>query len=203
MKRLLIALAILAFAQPMLRAQATNADELKRAADHLKKTSAAFMAATEKLSDAQLNFKPGPTRWSVAEVSEHIAAAEDFLMDMVRDKVMKAPARTAPANLKEIDDFVTTVIADRTNKAKAPEPLFPNKRFGSFAGTMKHFGESRAKTLAFLKETKDLREHAVESPIGKVLDAYQWVLFVSAHCERHTKQILEVKADPGFPKNQH
>jgi len=26
------------------------------------------------------------------------------------------------------------------------------------------------------------------------------VLFIAAHSERHTKQILEVKADPGFPK---
>ncbi len=197
MKRLLIALTILAVSQSMARA--ISADELKRATDHLKKTGAAFIAATEKLSEAQLNFKPGPTRWSVAEVAEHIAATEDFLMDMVRDKVMKAPARTTPANLKEIDDFVTTVIADRTNKAKAPEPVVPNKRFGSFEGTMKHFRESRAKTLSFLKDTKDLRDHATESPVGKVLDAYQWVLFVSAHCERHTAQILEVKAAPGFP----
>lgn len=200
MKRLLIAFTILALSQSMLQAQAISADELKRAADHLKKTSAAFIAATEKLSEAQLSFKPGPTRWSVAEVSEHIAATEDFLMHMVVDRVMKAPARTAPANLKEIDDFVVTAIADRTKKATAPEPLVPTKRFGSFEETLKHFAESRARTVVFLKDTKDLREHAVDSPLGKVLDAYQWVLFVSAHCERHTKQILEVKADAGFPK---
>ncbi len=68
------------------------------------------------------------------------------------------------------------------------------------AGSLKHFKESRAKTLAFLKATEDLREHAVDSPVGKKLDASQWVLFVSAHCERHTKQINEVKADPNFPK---
>jgi hypothetical protein len=38
------------------------------------------------------------------------------------------------------------------------------------------------------------------SPVGQPLDAYQWVLYLSAHSERHTKQILEVKADPSFPK---
>jgi hypothetical protein len=32
------------------------------------------------------------------------------------------------------------------------------------------------------------------------LDAYQWILLISAHSERHTKQIEEVKADPNFPK---
>ncbi len=201
MKRLLVTLCLSLAVNPWLNAEALSAEELTRATDHLKKTSAAFLASTKGLSDAQLNFKPGPTRWSVAEVAEHIAATEDFLMNMVRDKVMKAPARSEPANLKEIDEFVTTVIADRSQKAEAPGPLSPTNRFGSTAGSEKHFKESRAKTLMFLKATKDLREHAVDSPIGRKLDAYQWVLFVSTHCERHTKQIDEVKADPNFPKN--
>jgi hypothetical protein len=60
--------------------------------------------------------------------------------------------------------------------------------------------ESRNTTEDFLKNTSDLRDHATMSPIGKNLDAYEWVLFIAAHSERHTKQILEVKADPNFPK---
>lgn len=200
MKRILIVLCLAFFAASQVAAQALTSAELKRATDHLKKTSAAFIAATNGLSEGQWHFKPAPNRWSVAECAEHIAATEDFLMGMVKEKVMKAGPRAEPANVKEIDDFVLTAISDRTSKAQAPEPLVPTKRFGSPAETMKHFKESRAATLKFVNETKDLREHAVESPLKKVLDAYQWVLFVSAHCERHTKQILEVKADPGFPK---
>ncbi|HUR58279.1 MAG TPA: DinB family protein [Opitutaceae bacterium] len=200
MKRQLLALTFALFASASLNAQPLSKDDLKRAADHLNKTSAALVAATKGLSDTQLNFKAGPTRWSVAEVTEHIAAAEDFLMSNIKDNVMKGPARSEPANLKEIDDFVLTAISDRSNKVQAPEPLAPSNRFGSTAGSLKHFKESRAKTLAFLKDTKDLREHAVDSPLGKKLDAYQWVLFISAHAERHTKQIEEVKADPRFPK---
>ena len=200
MKRLLLVLCLVLSASPWLHAEKLSADELKRASDHLKKTSAALLAATSGLSAAQWEFKPGPTRWSVAEVTEHLAAAEDMLMGMIKDKVMVAPARTEAANLKEIDDFVVTAIADRTNKVQAAEPLMPTKRFGSPENSLKHFKESRAKTLAFLNDTKDLRDHAVESPLGKKLDAYQWLLFISAHTERHTKQINEVKADSNFPK---
>ena len=200
MKRLILAIGLLVAASPWLNAQKLSADELKRAADHLKKTSAAFIAATHGLSPAQWNFKPSPTRWSVAEVAEHIAAAEDFLMATITDKVMKAPARTDAANLKEIDDLVLQAISDRTKKAQAQEPLMPTRRFGAPEATMKHFKDSRARTIAFLNATKDLREHAVDSPLGKKLDGYQWILFISAHCERHTKQIIEVKADPNFPK---
>jgi hypothetical protein len=187
-------------AAPWLAAQDLSKEEIKRATDHLKKTSAAFIASTKGLSDAQLNFKAGPTRWSVAECAEHIAAAEDFLMGMVQDKVMKAPARTEPVNLKELDDLVVKAIADRTKKATAPEPLMPTKRYGTVGGTVAHFKESRAKTIKFVTETKDLRGHAADSPLGKKLDAYEYVLFISAHTERHTKQIEEVKADANFPK---
>ena len=200
MKSLLLAIALVAAAAPRLAAQDASREDLKRATDHLKKTSAAFLASTKGLSQAQLNFKPAPTKWSVAEVAEHITAAEDMLMGMVKDQVMKAPARAQTVNVKEIDDFVVTAIADRTKKAQSPEPLMPTQRFGSMEGTLNHFKESRAKTLKFLADTKDLRGHALDSPIGKKLDAYQWLLFISAHCERHTKQIQEVKADPNFPK---
>ena len=37
-------------------------------------------------------------------------------------------------------------------------------------------------------------------PVLGPLDAYQWILRISAHSESHTKQIEEVKADPSFPK---
>src|SRR3954463_2865435 len=146
MKRILTTLCIGLFITAWAHAQALSADELKRATDHLKKTSAAFLASTKGLSEAQLNFKAGPTRWSVAEVAEHIASAEDFLMELIQGKVMKAPPRSEPANLKEIDDFVLTAISDRTNKLQAPEPLQPTNRFGSVAGSVNHFKESRAKT---------------------------------------------------------
>jgi hypothetical protein len=200
MKRLLAVLCLIAFVSPGLRAQTLSAEELNRAVDYLKKTQAGVLASTKGLSEAQWNFKPAPNRWSVAEVTEHIAAAEDFLMAMIQDKVMKAPARTEPVDLKAIDDFVLQAITDRSHKVQAPEPLAPTNRFGNPKGSLKHFKESRAKTIKFLKETKDLRQHAVDSPLEKKLDAYQWVLFISAHSERHTKQIDEVKADPNFPK---
>jgi hypothetical protein len=35
---------------------------------------------------------------------------------------------------------------------------------------------------------------------GPKVDAYEWVLFVAAHSQRHTKQIDEIKADPNFPE---
>ncbi len=200
MKRLLFALCVTALLSPVLHAQNLSPEERDKAVKYLEKTRAGVLEATRGLSEAQWNFKPATNRWSVAEVTEHIAAAEDFLMDMIREKVMKAPPRTNADEVMVLDELVLQKIPDRTSKVQAPEPLQPNNRFGSPKDSLKHFEESRAKTIEFLNHTKDLRQHAVDSPLGKQLDGYEWVLFIAAHSERHTKQIIEVKADPNFPK---
>jgi hypothetical protein len=201
MKRLLFAFCLAVLAIPALHAQELTKEDRDKAIKYLETTRAAVLEATKGLSDAQWNFKPATNRWSVAEVTEHIASAEEFLMDLVQKQVMTAPPRAAGEDVKSIDDFVLKAIPDRSVKAQAPEPLQPNNRFGTPKESLKHFGESRDKTVAFLKTTKDLRQHAFESPpLGKKLDGYEWVLFIAAHSERHTKQIEEVKADPNFPK---
>jgi hypothetical protein len=46
----------------------------------------------------------------------------------------------------------------------------------------------------------DLRNHVLELPPG-TRDAYQVVLMIGAHSNRHTQQIEEVKSNPDFPKN--
>ena len=182
------------------RAQEVTPAEKDKALQYLESTKKNIQAATKGLSAAQWNFKQGPDRWSVAQVVEHIAAAEDMLRGLTVEKVMAAPA--APdRDLKQIDEMVVSMVTDRSHKQDAPEPLRPVTRFGSPEDALKHFVESRAQTEEFLKKTPDLRAHAVDSPLGAKLDAYEWVLFIAAHSERHTKQINEVKADPNFPKN--
>ena len=195
-----LAVAVLVIAAAVLSSAQTPADR-DRAVQYLEKTRQGVLDATKGLSPAQWNFKPAPDRWSVAEVAEHIAAAEDLLYGMIQEQAMKAPARPAGEDVKAIDDFVLAAIPDRTHKAQAPEPLKPTNRFTTPEATLKHFEESRAKTEDFAKTGQGLRDHASDSPLGKKLDPYEWVLFIAAHSERHTKQILEVKADPNFPKS--
>jgi hypothetical protein len=195
------AIAILAGAgAAAARAQEVTQAEKERAMQYLESTKKGVLDATKGLSDAQWNFKAAPDRWSIAQVTEHIAAAEDFIRQMDAEKVMMAPA-VPGRDVKKTDDAVIAMVPDRSQKAQAPEPLVPTNRFGSPDGSVKHFVESRAKTEDFLKTTPGLRDHAVDSPMGSKLDGYQFVLLIAAHSERHTKQILEVKADPNYPKN--
>jgi hypothetical protein len=176
----------------------TQADK-DRAVQYLEKTKQGVLDATKGLSDAQWNFQPAPDRWSIAQIMEHIAAAEDFIRQMDAEQVMRAPA-VPDRDVKKTDDAVLANVPDRSRKVQAPEPLVPTNRFGSPGNSVKHFLESREKTEEFVRTTAGLRDHAADSPMGK-LDGYEFVLLIAAHSERHTKQILEVKADPNYPKN--
>ena len=173
-----------------------------RALAYLESTKKAVVEATKGLSDAQWNFRIAPDRWSIAEVMEHLAAAEDMIRGLIVEKVMVSPeiGPRDPAELKKIDDGVVAQVPDRSHKLQAPELLKPTNRFGSPADAKEHFLESRATTEQYLKTTPDLRGHAIDSPMGVKLDGYEWVLLIAGHSERHTKQMLEVKADPNFPK---
>jgi hypothetical protein len=184
------------------KAQDVSQADKDRALQYLESTKKGVLDATKGLSDAQWNFKPVPERWSVAEVMEHLAAAEDMLRGMTQEQVMKSPAvpmRDAE-EIKKSDEGVLAMVPDRSHKIQAPEPLKPTNRFGSPAAAQKHFVESRATTEDYLKGATGLRAHVADSPMGK-LDAYEFVLLIAAHSERHTKQMLEVKADPNFPKS--
>ena len=185
-----------------LRAQDVSQADKDRALQYLESTKKGVVDATKGLSDAQWNFKPAPDRWSIAEVIEHLAAAEDMIRGLDQEQVMKSPAIAPrdPEELKKIDASVLAQVPDRSHKISAPEPLKPTNRFGSPADAERHFLESRLVTEEYLKTTPDLRTHAIDSPMGVKLDGYEWILLIAGHSERHTKQILEVKADPNFPK---
>lgn len=173
-------------------------EDLERGLKHLEQSRSYVLGATAGLSKRQWTFKPAPDRWSPAEIVEHLALTEDFLMGLVRERVMKSPVSHEPRDRRAMDDKVLGVVADRTFSAKAPEPAAPAGKFASPQAALKALVERRARTIEFLKQTPDLRAHVADSPLGKV-DGYQWLLFISAHTERHTKQLLELKADPKWP----
>ena len=200
MKKLPLLFSVLLCFAALASSQTLTQADRDKGVQYLEQTRDGVVASVKGLSDAQMNFKAAPDRWSVAQTLEHIALAEDFIFQNITDKIMKAPAGAANRDTAKIDAMVLAMIPDRSHKAQAPPPLVPTGH-QTPAENLDHFLKSRARTIAFLQSTPGLREHVADSPLGQPLDAYEWLLFISAHSERHTKQIEEVKADPNFPKN--
>lgn len=200
MKKLsLLSFVLLLLCATVFSQQLTQAEKDK-GVTYLQQTRDGVVAATKGLSDAQMKFKSAPDRWSVAETLEHIALAEDYLRQNIM-QLMKAPAGPADRDTAKVDAMILSMVPDRSQKRQAPGPLVPTGRWTP-AETLAHFLDSRAKTIELLQSTPDLREHvSSDNPFQQPMDPYQWLLFIAAHSERHTKQILEVKADSSFPKN--
>jgi len=199
MKKVSLLLAVWMFSAALAFSQTLSQADREKGEQYLQQTRDGVVAAVKGLSEAQMKFKPGPDRWSVAEVLEHIALVEDGLFQNVTYKVMKSPAGAADRDFAKIDAAILARLPDRSVKRQAAPAVVPTGRWTP-AEALDHFLKARATTIAFLESTPDLRGHVSDSPLGP-LDAYEWLLFMGGHSERHTKQILEVKADPNFPKN--
>jgi hypothetical protein len=199
MKILLLAIAMLL--TPAADQTLTQA-ERDHAIAELESSRKVFLEATSGLSEAQWNFKPAPDRWSVAECAEHIGVTEAFILKMITEQALKGPAE--PGKRTEVqgkDSSIMVTGVDRSAKFKAPEVIQPTRRWATSGEITKNVLENRARTIEFVGTTQeDLRDHFMDHPVFKTLDTYQWILLTSAHMRRHTAQILEVKADPNFPK---
>ncbi|MBT8261613.1 MAG: DinB family protein [Bacteroidia bacterium] len=167
--------------------------EMTNSHDHL-------MIALHGLSEAQLNYKMTPESWSIAECVEHIAISEDTFSGMLLG-LLKTKADPANRDKVSVEDKdLIAMMVDRSNKVKTQKPFEPTGKYGSHEATVKAFKAARLKNIDFVNSSDaDFRNRVQEFPFGTV-DAYQVVLFMSAHSERHIRQIEEIKYSTDFPK---
>lgn len=175
--------------------------EREYAIKFLKETADGVISATQNLSEAQLKFKPAANKWSIEECIKHIAAAEQNLWTMVTQALTKPANPEQRAGIKFTDEQLVKAVEDRSHKSKTFAALEPaNSPYQTMAEALTSFKDNRQKLIAFIKNTsQDLRNHVSVLPIG-TFDAYQFIMLISAHSNRHTQQIEEVKADVNFPK---
>lgn len=180
--------------------------ERAHARQYLQHTRDGVVAATGGLSEAQWKFKPAPESWSIAEILEHMVLTQELILGPVCAQLANAPPAPADHDAKQVDALIVSAFPDRTSKFKGPEILTPAGRLTP-SEAIERLSANCVRLSEYLESTPGLRQHAVESrPLKAIsngkfqaMDGYQWVLAVAAHTERHTRQILEVKADAHFP----
>jgi hypothetical protein len=196
MNKTLFSLAVVAIS---LQAEGLSQKDRDFAMSYLHATRKQVLDAVDGLTEAQWKFKQADDRWSVAQVLEHIVVTERALLGMVQ-KTASGPASPVPEASKVKDEDIMKMISSREKKVQAPEQLRPTGSLGTGASEIEQFRQTRDATINYVRTTNDdLRAHSGKSPLGQV-DCVQWLLYIGAHSERHLAQILEVKADPKFPK---
>lgn len=172
----------------------------ERAISYLQQTRQNLLNATEKLSPAQLRFKPSPDRWSVAECLEHIITVENRCLDGITNAMQQAPDSSRRSAFDGRDDELVQVLTDRTNRRQAPEVIYPSSRWPPEKLVSELEAVRRRSLDCAANAPDDFRKHFFSHRAFGDLDCYQWILLVAAHGDRHRVQIEEVLAAPNFPR---
>jgi DinB superfamily len=162
---------------------------------HLQMTEKWLVDEVSPLSAGQLNFRTAPDRWTIAEVVQHLVIAEPTYWKLLQDGVKEAPKKLEK---QATDADVLWYGIDRTRHEKTEPSKDAKGQTIDVREGLASFRKLHDMMLDYARTTdEDLRAHAV--PDWGV-DAYQCLLEISTHTQRHILQIREVKADPNFPK---
>jgi hypothetical protein len=170
--------------------------ERQRLVAHLEMTESWLVDEVSGLSPAQLHFRRAPDAWNILEVIEHLNVAEPIYWEDLQ-KALKTPAGTPTASPN--DAAILWYGIDRTHRERAVPAEEPKGQPRDLQAGLEAFRRMHAQFLQYVRTTSDdLRSHMVQR---QGCDAYQWLLLISAHEQRHILQIRETKADPHFPKS--
>ncbi len=158
------------------------------------------------LSDEQWTFKQNPKRWSVGECTEHIVRSEHALFQNAVKAMKNPPDPDWYSRTKGKAAFIRKVIPNRNPNgvggAQAPMEIQPTEKWGR-AKAIEEFYKIHGEVRAYIETMpREIKNHTVKHPfpIFNWLNAHDWLLYLPLHTERHCKQIIEVQADPRYPK---
>ncbi|HYL39428.1 MAG TPA: DinB family protein [Bryobacteraceae bacterium] len=170
---------------------------------YLAESRELLLHAVDNLTAEQRSFRPAEDRWSAAECVEHITVVENFTLQRIQTILQEPEQPHQPAGALSKDQLILDAVPVRATRVKGPPPVMPAGRWPDFEELLRQFEAARERTLRFAAVTQaDLRSRAFPHPFLGPLDCYQWLLFLAAHCERHVRQIEEVKSGAAFPRER-
>ncbi|MDE3137034.1 MAG: DinB family protein [Acidobacteriota bacterium] len=179
--------------------EAMTPAERERLTNYLSQTRSQLLETVRSLSPEQLDYKPNPDRWSIAQVVEHVNIVEGLAFSRI-DAAVKSATPSAQSAWQGRDETLVELVKDRSTRVQAPERGQPTSQL-PHEELFRQFDAARNRTIEFAAKTEaPLRSYCFPHPIFGEMDAYQWLLAAAAHSDRHCAQILEVMADASFPR---
>jgi hypothetical protein len=184
----------LATAIELLSAPPAELDR-QRLIAHFEMTESWLADEVANLTPEQLKFRPSPNAWSIPDCVEHLDLSEQNYWTMLQS-AMAAPASKKPSPTGDLNRIWYGI--DRTERAQTIPSQMPKSTFADINAAMGDFHARRAKLLTYIHTNQDDWRHHMVPEWDR--DAYQWMLMISAHSQRHILQIREIKHDPAYPK---
>lgn len=158
------------------------------------------------LTPSQLNWKPSPERWSIAQCFDHLIAVNKAYFPVI-DNVLAGKKRTLWESMPVLPGLmgkmvIKAVEPTSTRKFKARKN-FEAAQSNISGSIITDFVNHQAEVVDKMKATQhlDLEKIIITSPVAAVMtysliDAYRIIV---VHEQRHFQQAKRVTEETGFP----
>jgi hypothetical protein len=168
----------------------------------LQAVRATVLDEVEGLTQAQADWRPGETDWSVGEIIHHLTVAEVATGKLTTKLMREAEARGLP------------MVFPRELTAFAPLPAWPPGPMEAPSVVWPEHGKAIGELIGGMKATRERSRQSIEK-LGSAdprtlvfkhfrlgdLDLAQWWTLQAEHDAIHLAQIRAVKSARGFPRD--
>lgn len=159
------------------------------------------------LSAHQLNWKPSPDHWSIAQCFDHLATANEAYFPLFEKVLSGEQKSTFWERLPWLPAFwgkmlIKAVSPESTRKLKAPKIFHPSSSRVDEA-IIRRFIDQQNQVIRYMKATgdRDIEKIKISSPVShlitySLMDAYRILI---THEQRHLLQATRLSEMDGFP----
>lgn len=155
-----------------------------------------FLLSFAGMTEEDAHRHPDEGRWSALDCVEHICNAEGTML-----RLLTGPRRPRTPGAPNREERFLAGAADRSRKLDSPEGGRPRGRFTTLAEARTQFETVRQGVISLVEQTQeDLRATEVTHPhpVAGDVSAYEMVIMIARHTERHAAQIEEIRNSPAF-----
>lgn len=162
----------------------------------LHDSRAELLAQIEPLSQAQLDHRSDPARWSIGEVVHHIARIEGSVVALLGRGLAGADLPPDPTPEESVLGSLDRFRIEAGEPPVQAPPFALPERGLSQAALRAALDATREQLLDAMRRAdgRDLSRLSYPHPLLGAFDYFQWLVFCVAHERRHTGQIRAARA---------
>jgi uncharacterized damage-inducible protein DinB len=183
-------------------------EELSKLIDEAHAISAEAQTVFGHLSQEQLNWKPAPEEWSVAQCFDHLIVTNSGYFPLVKkiaDGQYEPSFRERlPLLPRAFGSIVLNAVQPEAQRKFKAVPKFQPSSSAIQGDILARFTTHQEDLVKHMRMTEelDLRKIIITSPVMSLMTYSLWDAYkiMVAHERRHMAQAKRVMDTPGFPK---
>ena len=188
-----------------------SADLLQTIASETEKVGGEARRLVSDLTYEQLNWKPAPDSWSIAQCLDHLAVTsekfdQDFAKAIARGREKRRTSGAVRYRPTMVGGWLVKQLSPEA-KRKMPAPkVFRPAEGSAIKAPLERFLQQQERFLGFVNDARgiDYNKTRLRSPVTPLMryslaDAF---VMTVVHGQRHLAQARRVRETSGFPRNQ-